>query len=157
GSVAVAGTATAPVDGVAAPTTMGAITCIGPTAQPFVDVWGLPGLARVRETGTLLFDDAVVPACPPMPASCRAPVVARKASLQLTDRSPDTKDQLAWKWTRGAGTTVAELGHPLTTDDYALCLYDASGLRATMNVQAGGTCGSHPCWRQTTTGFRYHF
>jgi hypothetical protein len=50
--------------------------------------------------------------------------------------------------------TVPELGTPTTTDDYALCLYDASGGRA-FQIPAAGTCRGRPCWQAKPTGFTY--
>src|SRR5262249_61942349 len=89
------------------------------------------------------------------PAACRLPVVAGKASLQIVDRTIDDKDQLTWKWLRGADTSVADFGNPAATDSYVLCLYDDTGLRAALRIPAGGTCAGKPCWRGTSTGFLY--
>jgi len=73
----------------------------------------------------------------------------------LKDKSADTLDQLTWKWLKGAMTSKAEFGDPLASDDYALCIYDTTGLLASMAAPAGGTCASKPCWADTSTGFRY--
>ena len=81
--------------------------------------------------------------------------MSRRATLQLIDRGDDDKDQLVWKWTKGAATTLAELGGPFTSDDYVLCPYDAAGWRATLRVPAGGTCQGKPCWRPKSKGFAY--
>ena len=93
--------------------------------------------------------------CPAAPDSCRAPFVSGKAQIQLTDKSPDDKDQLAWKWLAGTAMTKLEFGDPLGADDYGLCLYDASGLRASLLAPAGGTCAGKPCWADKPTGFAY--
>src|SRR5262249_15848923 len=43
----------------------------------------------------------------------------------------------------------ADLGDPLATDDYALCVFDASDARILRLIApAGGTCGTKPCWKQ---------
>ncbi len=61
----------------------------------------------------------------------------------------------------GAATTFAELGNPLATDDYALCVYDGrSDLLFRMTAPAGGTCGTGPCWKQVGStlgpkGYKY--
>src|SRR5207253_7844623 len=34
---------------------------------------------------------------------------------------------IVWKWKKGAATAFADFGNPVTTDSYALCLYDESG------------------------------
>jgi hypothetical protein len=94
-------------------------------------------------------------ACPRDPGTCRLPTAAAQALLQLKDKAPDAKDQLRWRWSKGAETTLAELGDPLASDDYALCVYDASGLRARMLIPSGGLCDGRPCWRTTSRGFVY--
>ena len=50
-----------------------------------------------------------------------------KVSFQIKDRTDDTKDQLKWKWTKGAETTQPDFGDPLATTTYALCVYDHTG------------------------------
>jgi hypothetical protein len=92
-------------------------------------------------------------------AGCRNPLAPLKATLLVKDRAPDTRDQLAWKWTRGADTAKADFGDPLTATRYALCVYDdtANGtvLVLAASVPAGGLCADRPCWQETTRGFRY--
>jgi YVTN family beta-propeller protein len=94
-------------------------------------------------------------------SGCKHPTAPLKASLYLKDQSPDDMDQAKWKWSSGAATTFAELGNPLATDDYALCVYDAtSQLLLEMTAPAGGTCGTKPCWKQLgpptlPKGFKY--
>ncbi len=91
-------------------------------------------------------------------AGCRRPVQAGGALLQLRNVSPDAKDRLLWKWTRGPATTTAEFGDPLAGTDYRLCVYDGGGaLLASASAPAGGVCGAHgrPCWKATGHGYRY--
>ncbi|MFN8544646.1 MAG: DNRLRE domain-containing protein [Candidatus Binatia bacterium] len=88
--------------------------------------------------------------CGAMRGDCKLPTVAQKARLQIKDRAPDSKDRFAWKWLKGAATTLAELGDPTTATDFHLCVYDASvGTQPlmTMALPAGGTCGTRPCWK----------
>lgn len=81
-------------------------------------------------------------------SGCKQPTKPLKASIELQDR-PDDNDQVKWKWSSGQATTFAELGDPLGTDDYALCVYDASAsLLLRMTAPAGGTCGTKPCWKR---------
>jgi hypothetical protein len=85
--------------------------------------------------------------CPPAPIGlCRA---AFKASIQLRDKTPDTQDLLNFGWQLGATTTFGELGTPLSTTDYQICVYDAGGLVRRATAPAGGSCKSKPCWKQT--------
>jgi hypothetical protein len=80
---------------------------------------------------------------------CKQPTQPLKASILLQDRTPDDLDQVKWKWSSGQATTFTELGAPSSSDDYALCVYDAaSNLLLKMTAPAGGTCGTKPCWKQ---------
>jgi hypothetical protein len=106
------------------------------------------------------FTTAPVAACGPAPASgCRPPVAAGKAMLQVTDKTPDAKDRLLWKWQQGAATAVADFGDPTTTTTYGLCIYDGAGALASETaIPAGGTCNAkspRPCWRAARSGYRY--
>jgi hypothetical protein len=103
---------------------------------------------------------ATTPVCAVLPvAGCRTPTASAKASLQYKDRSPDTKDQLQWKWSKGALTSKADFGTPLTTTSYQLCIYDgAPSVIFDATIPAGGLCGlanPRPCWRDKTKGFDY--
>ena len=89
---------------------------------------------------------------------CKVPTAPGKASLQLTDKTPDTGDQAVFKWAAGQATTLAELGDPITTDDYALCLYAGGGASLVFKgtAPAGGTCGAGPCWKPSgASGVKY--
>jgi hypothetical protein len=85
-------------------------------------------------------------------AGCR---VAGKSSLVLKDLPKNSKDQLTWKWARGPATGVDAFGDPLTTTDYAVCLYDARGLLAVAAAPAARLCAGAPCWSANRDGFRY--
>src|SRR2546428_117155 len=61
---------------------------------------------------------------------------------------------------RPAAAPATQLGNPLATDSYALCLYDLSGTRPALLFRAmapaGGTCGGRSCWRaHGSGGFSY--
>src|SRR5262245_35636864 len=88
------------------------------------------------------------------------PIRPRRARLLLKDATPDTDDQVKYKWAKRPTTTFADLGDPLATDDYALCVFDGTeALLFQMTAPAGGTCGTKPCWTQlggsTPRGFKY--
>lgn len=98
------------------------------------------------------------PQCGPVPSTgCRRPVRSGMASVQLRDREGGRKDTVRWKWTHGAATAVADFGNPTQPDgsDFALCLYDASGLRAEWAMPAAGVCAGRPCWSARPSGFTY--
>jgi len=86
-------------------------------------------------------------------AACKRPVKPGAAKLLVKNASPDTKDRLQWKWAKGAATTLAELGHPDTGDDYSLCVYDASS--ATPAFVFGAAAPGGADWRARPTGFGY--
>jgi glucose/arabinose dehydrogenase len=88
------------------------------------------------------------PACAPVPEACRTPVVGGKALLVLKDKG-DARDFLLWKWLKGAATDFMELGDPLNTHTYELCVYDGSGLVASATAPSGVT------WQPAGSGFRY--
>ncbi len=172
-SISVSGTATPPTGGLADPTDLVTLACLPPSGSSTLNnLGGFPGLLRSTQPGRLHVSDGPIPTptttsgptatptplpgvCPAAPALCRSPIQAGKASLQLTDRSPDDKDKLQWKWMKGAATSLADLGDPIGSDEYALCLYDVFGLRATLQIPPGGTCQGNPCWRQKSSGFLY--
>jgi hypothetical protein len=86
---------------------------------------------------------------------CRA---AAGGALTFRDRSPDTKDQVVWKWSKGAETVVGDLGDPIAgTTGYTLCIYDGDGVggwRRALRASAppGGLCHAKPCWRPLGPG-----
>ena len=107
-----------------------------------------------------IFTTPPVVTCGGAPASsCRQPLGAGKSTLQVTDKAPDAKDRLLWKWQKGAATTVADFGNPRVNTAYGLCIYDGSStLIASATIPAGGTCNAkspRPCWRASRNGFRY--
>jgi hypothetical protein len=63
--------------------------------------------------------------CPPIPRThCR--VAARGALAVKTVAGVRAKTRLAWTWSKGAATTLAELGDPLTTRITGLCIYSGA-------------------------------
>ena len=158
GTLSVAGAATAPVNDIAEPTTLGALGCVTSTVNAFLDfAGGFPGPVRAAQSGRLVFGETAptplptpLPGiCPSGPAACRQPVIPRQSKVQINNRIPDEKDRLQWQWRKGAATSLSDLGDPVAGDDYALCVYDANGLRTSIDVPGGGN------WRSTTKGFRY--
>lgn len=77
---------------------------------------------------------------PPQGAQCEAaPQVgcrpASKSSLLIKQKG-GTKDKLVWKWLKGQATSQAEFGDPLTSTDYALCIY--AGTTSALLEESGG-------------------
>jgi cysteine-rich repeat protein len=134
-----------------------------PTATPTPGVCGDgthdPG--EECDDGNVVADDGCSPTCTlepcgPAPAlGCRA-ARSTKGLLKIKVHSVDgAKNELQWKWLMGAATTKSEFGDPVNTADYVVCLYDGSGLLATLTAPAGGTCAGKLCWASKPTGFQY--
>jgi len=60
-------------------------------------------------------------ACPATPvASC---LEAGASTLTLNAHADAAKRSLDWKWGQGAAVSAADVGDPLSADDYSLCVY----------------------------------
>jgi hypothetical protein len=84
-----------------------------------------------------------------MPAFIESGVVV----IQRKSPSPDSRDRLGCKWTKGAATSTTDFGDP-PSDGYLLCVYDAGAIVLTAPV--AGSCTTKPCWVSKTTGFVFH-
>ena len=111
---------------------------------------GMPNSGEACDDGNMVDDDACSNVCQvgsmpcddddpctrsvvdPMQGCIHIPApqtgcrTAGKSSLLLKDDATDAKDKLVWKWTKGAATTLAELGTPTGTTGYTLCIYAGS-------------------------------
>ncbi len=115
-------------------------------------------------TSTLTFTPSATatptPLCAAAPRNdCAAPLYAARGKLALRDSDRDSRDSFVWRWTRGSAT-LADFGDPLTTTDYAFCIYDeAAGTPSLWHasvIPAGGTCtNAKPCWKALRRGFKY--
>ena len=93
--------------------------------------------------------------CGATPAPCRTPASGKHSILTLHHQAGGARDSLSWKWAQGPATTKDEFGHPESSDAYALCIYDATGLVVAAEAPAGRMCGRVPCWRPSRHGVRY--
>jgi hypothetical protein len=88
---------------------------------------------------------------------CKVSTTA-KAGIKI-ERDSDLRYEAKLRIPRASATMPAELGDPTTTRDYVACLYHTVGgeltLFAAEPILAGRSCGSVPCWKSTTTGFKY--
>lgn len=109
-------------------------------------------------TSTVTLTPTPDPNCPAAPLDgCRQPSAAKKAKLLIKG---GTHAKLLWKWLKGESTTAADFGDPANSDTiYTLCVYGQVGGAARLALQAvvppAGTCNGQPCWRATSTGFKY--
>jgi len=139
----------------------------------FMVVWNdFRGFFNDNPAGSAV-DDAIIGRVFPAPGlgcapvaltGCRTAIVPLKVKLLLKDEPDDLKDQLRWKFVKGAATTSTDLGDPTSDEDYALCMYDASSATGALlmenRIPAGGTCAGKPCWKGLgnpagSTGYRY--
>lgn len=77
---------------------------------------------------------------------------AMKSIFIVKDKTPDSKDKLIWKWIKGQPTNTADFADPLSTANYALCIYAGStnALIADLLVPPGAG------WSNISTkGFKY--
>jgi YVTN family beta-propeller protein len=98
------------------------------------------------------------PVCAVSPLSgCRSAGTSILAIAQGTD---SMKRKLAWRWNKGAATDLFALGNPVTSTNYALCVYGSNGgvpsVALAALATAGSMCGTAFCWTSTgTSGFMY--
>lgn len=86
-------------------------------------------------------------------ATCKT-APAGQALLSLDNRSPDSRDRFAWTWRKGSSTSHGDLGNPLTTTSYAVCLYDDVAGVPQRRLTKVIPPGSH--WKAYSRGFRFH-
>jgi hypothetical protein len=83
---------------------------------------------------------------------CKKPT-APKAKIAIADGVPDSSDRVTWKWSRGEATAPQEFGDPLTSDDYALCVFDRAGGEDHLVMSARAPHGAS--WVPNAKGFKY--
>jgi 6-phosphogluconolactonase (cycloisomerase 2 family) len=130
-----------------------------PTAND-VTVFQVTGGITTTTTPTTSTTSTTLPRCGTRPrAGCSKPVIGGAGLLLMKDRFPDRRDQLAWKWRRGAATSIADFGDPRHATGYRLCVFEprGNGSRLILDAKAlpGGRCGLRRCWARTRRGFRY--
>lgn len=94
--------------------------------------------------------------CPETPASgCRTPV-----GFSRPLRINAQKDLTTWRWRTQGSIILNELGDPVNTTTYSLCIYAGVSPTRLMELRApaGGTCPvGKPCWKSKgAKGFKYN-
>jgi hypothetical protein len=91
-------------------------------------------------------------------AGCRPTTVVGKAIVQIVTRLNPDKNRLQWKYTPGATTPKADFGSPLSDTSYQFCIWEEvvgdPRLAKSYTIPAGGTCGTQPCWKESSSGFK---
>jgi hypothetical protein len=88
------------------------------------------------------------------PATTCKVVPTGQALLALDNRSPDSRDRFSWTWRKGSATSHGDLGNPLATTSYAVCLYDSVGATPQRRLTKVIPPGAH--WKAYSRGFRFH-
>jgi len=94
---------------------------------------------------------------------CKQPTVPEVSRIKMRNDADDARDQLVWKWSKGAETTAADYGDPTDHEGYSLCLYDGSGgdeLIFEARAIGGSICGTKECWKslgpdEAPKGYKY--
>lgn len=60
---------------------------------------------------------------------------ASRSSLVARDRTPDERDALTWRWTRGESTTAGDFADPTATANYGICVYQGSGGSESLRIE----------------------
>ena len=106
------------------------------------------------------------PKCPLLPVDrCKMSLKSKKGMFQIRKHKNPKRDRMLFRLANVDQTDIAELGDPLSTTTYSICIYDESGdtpgLVAEFVVPPGGVCfnrsGTHgrPCWRKDGRKFKY--
>jgi hypothetical protein len=104
----------------------------------------------------MLMENGGTSSCSAAPRpSCRLPIEAEASHLLLKDDSADERDGLVWAFRKGELTDKTDYGSPVTTDSYALCLYEDDALVQGFEIPAAQLCNGKPCWRELARGFVY--
>jgi hypothetical protein len=98
------------------------------------------------------------PALPVSAGSCIQSTAVGASSLLIKEGG--AKDSFLWKFARGDTIDKAmDLGDPVSTDDYVLCIYDriagTPGLIVELDAKSGGICAGKACWTDVGTGYNY--
>jgi hypothetical protein len=118
-----------------------------------------------RENTSAGFDQDIMiarsdPICPlQRRIDCVQPIVPGKGSLIVVNKIEDEKDAVKLKASSLGDTDKPDFGVPMTTGAFALCQWDAEAdvdrLITQVHLRAGGVCDGKPCWRESTTGYKY--
>ncbi len=135
-----------------------------PTDTPTPTVlWTPSGTSTPSATYTVTPTVPAMPFCALTPVpGCRKSMVSRGSSIKLKDETPDMRDLLIWKWSRGEATDVVDFGDPVNgPTSFALCVYDfrdeeTANLVLSATLPPGGTCSGRPCWKLLgSKGYKY--
>ena len=73
----------------------------------------------------------------------------------MRDKPLYKKDKLIWKWLKGSTTSSNDLGDPLSTTDYELCVFDQIGGVDALVLKHLIPAGNAAKWMSFKHGFKY--
>ncbi len=79
-----------------------------------------------------------IPTLCDLASACLTLGAAGRSQIEVVDHDDPARDKLKWRWTKGETTDPADVGSPLTTTSYAICLYDSGALTAEYEVPPSG-------------------
>jgi cysteine-rich repeat protein len=115
----------------------------------------VPGSAPDCDDGNLCTKDSCDSSigCVNASAARRLCRTASQSVLVARDKSPDQKDALIWRWTRGEATTPGDFADPTTTANYGICVYQGSGGSEFLQIEIPPDTAT---WRTSGDGgYRY--
>jgi len=81
----------------------------------------------------------------------------RSKLVVIDDLALDEQDKFKWTWKEGGAITLADVGDPRDLDGQHVCVFDAAEqVVARFDLPPGGTCGTKPCWQQTSSRIAYN-
>jgi cysteine-rich repeat protein len=91
--------------------------------------------------------------------TCTSPLRPERANLKIQNKIGTAKDTIQLRLSKNMGMPFDDLGRPLLTTPWELCLVDQSGptprLVFASHLSAAGTCGGSLCWRPKGLGYLY--
>lgn len=79
-----------------------------------------------------------------------------KARLLMQRGGTPGADKFEFKWKKGPPMTLAEIGDPISSQAYSLCVYDADGLAFQARIPETPLCSGEACWKAlSTVGYKY--
>jgi hypothetical protein len=127
------------------------------SADPLSDGTSSPTTTVTTTSTSSTTTSTIFPPGPCDATGCRRGVVPLKSTLRMKSVgfAPFTVRTFNWRWNKGAATTLADVGDPMSTTAYEVCIGDGTGTTlATSALVTGAVCPS--CWKKVgTSGFRY--
>lgn len=132
----------------------GKVVTVGRYERPDYD--NLPFIGSDLSLALTRNEAMTTPICTAAPRNDCDAAAPKTSALKIKAATAPKKPQLSWCSKKGSAT-AGDFGDPTTGGSYALCLYDGTNALVGMTqVEGGGTCGTKPCWKGSSTkGWSY--